>query len=191
MHAYTHTCTKTHTLTLQPIPMHANELSVLTKKKIAVCIKQSHQHTVHKQHIPLLTHFCFSSRAKHSHSHTRVHAHTHKLHTSTSASQKKRGIFNLFFSFSLSVRLWRTLAGIGEKRRVARRQVVVAMANLSGTAGPISIKCGREGAEPRRLMPTQTDRKERLLRHAEWRRRAERREESRGRRRGAGEEGRK
>lgn len=49
------------------------------------------------------------------------------------------------------------------------------MANLSGTAGPISIKCGREGAEPRRLMPTQTGRKERLLRHAEWRRRAERR----------------
>lgn len=90
MHAYTRTGTKTHTLTLQPIPMHANVLSVLTKK-IAVCIKQSHQHTVHKQHIPLLTHFCFSSRAKHSHSHTRVHAHTHKLHTSTSASQKKRG----------------------------------------------------------------------------------------------------
>lgn len=49
------------------------------------------------------------------------------------------------------------------------------MANLSGTAGPISIKCGREGAELRRLMPTQTDRKERLLRHAEWRRGEERR----------------
>lgn len=73
---------------------------------------------------------------------------------------------------------------------------MVAMANLSGTAGPISIKCGREGAEPRRLMPTQTDRKERLLRHAEWRRRAERcrgGEEigEQGRRREVGEEGEK
>lgn len=58
---------------------------------------------------------------------------------------------------------------------------MVAMANLSGTAGPISIKCGREGAELRRLMPTQTDRKERLLRHAEWRRAEQRRgEEMRG-----------
>lgn len=44
------------------------------------------------------------------------------------------------------------------------------MVNLSGTAGPISIKCGRVGAELRRLMPTQTDRKERLLRHAGYRR---------------------
>lgn len=49
---------------------------------------------------------------------------------------------------------------------VAWQQVVVAMVNLSGTAGPISIKCGRAGAEPARLMPTQTDRKEKLLRHA-------------------------
>lgn len=45
---------------------------------------------------------------------------------------------------------------------------MVAMVNLSGTAGPISIKCGQAGAELRRLMPTQTDRKERLLRHAGW-----------------------
>lgn len=51
------------------------------------------------------------------------------------------------------------------------------MVNLSGTAGPISIKCGRAGAEPGRLMPTQTDRKERLLRHAGWRGEERRREE--------------
>ena len=54
---------------------------------------------------------------------------------------------------------------------------MVAMVNLSGTAGPISIKCGRAGAEPGRLMPTQTDRKERLLRHAGWRGEERRREE--------------
>lgn len=56
---------------------------------------------------------------------------------------------------------------------------MVAMVNLSGTAGPISIKCGRAGAELRRLMPTQTDGKERLLRHAGWRRGEERRGECR------------
>lgn len=37
---------------------------------------------------------------------------------------------------------------------------MVAMVNLSGTAGPISIKCGQVGAEPARLMPTQTDRQD-------------------------------
>lgn len=93
-------------------------------------------------------------------------------------------MFSLFFSLSLSLCLWRTLAGIGEKSRVAREQVVVAMVNLSGTAGPISIKCGQAGAEPGRLMPTQTDRKERLLRHAGEEMREERggqrREERRG-----------
>lgn len=47
------------------------------------------------------------------------------------------------------------MAGIREKNRVAKRRVVVAMVNLSGTAGPISIKCGQAGAEPARLMPTQ------------------------------------
>lgn len=173
--------------------MHAQCIN----QKIAVCIKLSHQHTVHNQHISLLTHFCFISRAKHSHSHTQTHTHTQTTHAHKRKPKEKKkseGIFNLFFSFSLSVRLWRTLAGIGEKRRVARRQVVVAMANLSGTAGPISIKCGREGAEPRRFMPTQTDRKERLLRHAEWRRRGERSGGCRGgekiggqRKRGGGE----
>lgn len=62
---------------------------------------------------------------------------------------------------------------------------MVAMVNLSGTAGPISIKCGQAGAELRRLMPTQTDRKERLLRHAGWEDGEERRregEKERGRR---------
>ncbi|CAL8325437.1 unnamed protein product [Merluccius merluccius] len=40
------------------------------------------------------------------------------------------------------------------------------MVNLSGTAGPISIKYGQAGAEPARLMPTQTNWEERLLRVA-------------------------
>lgn len=57
---------------------------------------------------------------------------------------------------------------------------MVAMVNLSGTAGPISIKCGQAGAELRRLMPTQTDRKERLLRHAGWEDGEERRRERGG-----------
>lgn len=91
--------------------------------------------------------------------------HTHTTHNTT----QSKGIYYLFFSLPLSLCLWRTLAGIGEKSRVARRRVVVAMVNLSGTAGPISIKCGQVGAEPARLMPTQTDRTERLLRHAGWR----------------------
>lgn len=92
--------------------------------------------------------------------------HTLSVTLSYTHTHKSEGIFNLFFSLSLSFCLWRTLAGIREKSRVARQQVVVAMVNLSGTAGPISIKCGQAGAEPGRLMPTQTDRKERLLRHA-------------------------
>lgn len=49
------------------------------------------------------------------------------------------------------------------KRVVAGQRVVVAMVNLSGTAGPISIKCGQAGAEPARLMPTHTGRRETLL----------------------------
>jgi len=89
----------------------------------------------------------------------------YNIHTLTK-KKKSKGIFYLFFSLSLSLCLWRTLAGIREKSSVARRQVVVAMVNLSGTAGPISIKCGQAGAEPAKLMPTQTDRKKRLLRHA-------------------------
>ena len=54
------------------------------------------------------------------------------------------------------------------------------MVNLSGTAGPISIKYGQEGAEPAELMPTQTNGEERLLRYAGWKRGEEtRREEGR------------
>lgn len=111
-----------------------------------------------------LTYLCIA------YTHTRAHALTHT---------KSDGIFNLFFSLSLSLCLWITMAGIREKSEVAKRQVVVAMVNLSGTAGPISIKCGQAGAEPARLMPTQTDRTERLLRHAGWRGELSREEQSR------------
>lgn len=65
---------------------------------------------------------------------------------------------------------------------------MVAMVNLSGTAGPISIKCGQAGAELRRLMPTQTDRKERLLRHAGWEDGEERGREGERERREGGED---
>lgn len=92
----------------------------------------------------------------------------YNTHARVEKKKNSEKIFHLF-SLSLSLCLWRALAGIRDKSRVARRQVVVAMVNLSGTAGPISIKCEQAGAEPARLMPTQRGRKESLLRHAGWR----------------------
>lgn len=61
--------------------------------------------------------------------------------------------------FSLPLPVVNTGRNQGEKSAVARRQVVVAMVNLSGTAGPISIKCRQAGSEPEKLMPAQTGRR--------------------------------